>query len=377
VGKETMAIKASVSAGHGAEGAKKAADDMMGAEDALEQVKDGSCVVGLEQMAKPKMGRPNRKEFVASSHHKTELDSVHRLSWFILLLAISDCEAMTLPGYSSLRMDSHSHTAPSLAVQLGNHSISQYASCQGALWPIFIRGLLSSFVFGCGLCLLIWELNKTQHQRFVSKGCTLILWWFVLCSAVFFVLFLGFTITCNRLHVDKGIDEAFYITAFVAVLLLLISFLLTVEKNSENWDLEDVDKAQITGLLVFSVLVVCTGLFTLFMVLHVDTIAGEALGELLFLSGVWCIGWALWWCHCSIYVEAIHIKDEECGDSIPFNVTGLTQVASLLFNTYSFAGFSFAPSIPWTHASSSINFAPILAPVTQWYANYVSIFHRT
>jgi hypothetical protein len=185
---EAGAIKASVTAGNGAEGAKKAADDVMGAvEGALEQVKDGS-VVGLEHKAKLKMGRPNSKEFVASSHHTTELDSVRRLSWFILLLAISDCEAMTLPGYSSLRMDSHSHTASSLALQLGNHSISQYA-CHGALRPTFIVGLRSCFLFGCGLLLLLRELNKDQHQRFVSKGCTLILWWFVLCSAVFFVIF--------------------------------------------------------------------------------------------------------------------------------------------------------------------------------------------
>jgi hypothetical protein len=94
-----------------------------------------------------------------------------------------------------------------------------------------------------------------------------------------------------------------------------------------------------------------------------------------FLSGVWCIGWVLWRRHCNSNAEAIHIKDEECGDSIPFNSTGLMQASSLLFSTYSFAGFSFAPSIPWTTAPSSISCAPILAPVTQWYSNYVSVLH--
>jgi hypothetical protein len=125
------------------------------------------------------------------------------------------------------------------------------------------------------------------------------------------------------------------------------------EKTEHNLDLEDEDRVRITQA-VFSGLVVCISLFILVMTLRSygvrldqHTTAPVAYSfYMVFLSGVWCIGWALWWRNCSIYVEAIHIKDEECGDSIPLNVTGLTQVASLLFNTYSFAGFSFAPSIP-------------------------------
>jgi hypothetical protein len=330
----------------------------------------------------------------------------------MLLLAISNCEATTLPGYSvhsSLRVGSHSHTAAepwAAALQFGNHSIGQYA-CQGALRPTFIVGLASCVVFGCGLVLLLRELKKAHNQRFVSKGCKVVLLWFVYFLAAFQYLLLGFTIACVTTHKDTGIDEAFYIAAFVVVLLLLgvlwqlyrgEGYLseewlsvraLTKLPDGDNigevlfrnhWDVnEGRERLAQAGVSVFGV---CTGLFVLLMVLRSDhgirldqhTTAPIAYSfYAVFLSGVWCIGWALWRRHCSSNTEAIRIKDEECGDNIPFNATGLTHTFSLLFSTYSFAGFSFAPSIPWTTASSSISFAPILAPVTQWYLNYVSV----
>jgi hypothetical protein len=194
---EPEVIKVLVSVGHGAEGAKEAADDVMVVvEEAVEQIEqlmteDGS-IVGLEdQMAK--MGRPNSKIFEPLAHHKRKSNHVHRLSRLVLLLAVSDCEATMLPGYSvhsSLRMGSHSHTAaePWAALQFGNHSIGQYA-CQGALRPTFIVGLPSCFVFGCGLFLLLRELEKAQNPRFVSKGCKRWYWsgllLFSLCSLSF------------------------------------------------------------------------------------------------------------------------------------------------------------------------------------------------
>jgi hypothetical protein len=328
---------------------------------------------------------------------------VHHLLWFVLLLAISDCEATTLPGYSvhsSLRMGSHSYTAaePWAPLQFGNHSIGQYA-CQGVLRPTFIVGLPSCFVFGCGLFLLLRELQKAQNQLstsvrvfgFVSKGCKIVLEWFAFSLAVFFIIFLGFTIACVKTHKDTGIDEDFYIAAFVVVLLLVgvlwLTYLywensyVTAIYSGNNLSQPGRDRLAQAGISVF---VVCTGLFVLVMVLRSDH--GVRLDQhttaliaysfyVVFLSGVWCIGWALWSRHCSSNAEAIRIRQEECGDSIPFDVTGLLQVLSLLFSTYSFAGFSFAPSIPWTTASSSISFAPILAPVTQWYSNYVSVLH--
>jgi protein-S-isoprenylcysteine O-methyltransferase Ste14 len=315
---------------------------------------------------------------------------VHHLLWFVLLLAISDCEATTLPGYSvhsSLRMGSHSHTAaePWAPLQFGNHSIGQYA-CQGALRPTFIVGLPSCFVFGCGLVLFLRELKKRRQNEFLSKGCKKVLEWFAVCFAVFFVILLGFTIACVKTHKDTGIDKDFYITAFAVVLyLLLILCGIGDENGSDVWGEPNVweandgkERLAQAGVSVFGV---CTGLFVVVMVLRSDhgvrldqhTTAPIAYSfYMVFLSGVWCIGWALWRSHCSSNAEVIRIKDEECGNSIPFNVTGLMQVPSLLFSTYSFAGFSFAPSIPWTNASSSISFAPILAPVTQWYSNYVS-----
>jgi hypothetical protein len=354
-------------------------------EAAVEQIEQ---LMGLEEQ-KVEMGRPNSKRFKSSAHHKRKSNDVHHLLGFVLLLlllAISDCEATMLPGYysvhSSLRMGSHSHTAaePWAPLQFENHSIGQYA-CQGALRPTFIVGLPSCFVFGCGLLLLLRELEKAQNPRFVSEGCKMVLEWFAYFLAVFFIILLGFTIACVKTHKDTGIDEDFYIAAFVVVLLLLgVLWQKYLKKNV--WDVNNGrEQLALAGVFVFGV---CTGLFVLVMVLRSDhgirldqhttaPIANSLYA--VFLTGVWCIGWALWRRHCSSNAEAIRIKDEECGDSIPFNVTGLTQVFSLLFNTYSFAGFSFAPSIPWTTASSSISFAPILAPVTQWYSNYVSVLH--
>jgi hypothetical protein len=396
---EAGAIEASVSARHGVEGAKKAADDVMEAVEAVEQIeqpmsKDGSMAGLEEQMVK--MCRPNSERFESSAHHKRK-SNVHCLSWFMVLLAISDCEATTLPGYSvhsSLRLGSHSHTAAEpLALQFGNHSISQY-TCQGA--PTFIVGLPFCFVFGFGgIVFLIanhhrvsdWQ-NKGMignNSRLISWGCEFVLKWFILCLAVFFVVLLGFTIACVTTHKDTDIDKAFYITAFVVVLLLLV-FLYIIYRQQEGGNVNDRwERLVQAGVSVF---VVCTGLFVFVMVLGSNQESGVQLDQdqhtraliayflyAAFLSGVWCIDWALWRRHCSSNAEAIRIKDEECGDSIPLNATGLTQVFSLVFNTFSFAGFSFAPSIPWTTASSSISFAPILAPVTQWYSNYVSVLH--
>jgi hypothetical protein len=361
------------------------ADDVM---EAVEEATDGDgggdgSMVGLEeQMVKLKIGRSNIKRFESLAHQKRKSNDVHCLSWFVLLLAISGCDAKkTLPSYSvhsSLRMGSHSHTAAEpRALQFGNHSISQY-TCQGALRPTFIVGLPVCFLFGCGLVLLLQELEKAQHQRFVSRGCKWVLSWLVLCLVGFFVVLLGFTIACVKTHKDTGIDEDFYITAFVVVLLLL--GVLWWKYLKEDNGRERLVQA---GVSIFGV---CTGLFVLVMVLRSDhhirldqhTTAPIANSfYAVFLSGVWFIGWALWRRHCSSNAETICIKDEECGDSIPFNVTGLTQAFSLLFNTYSFAGFSFAPSVPWTTASSSISFTPIFAPVTQWYSNYVSVLYRT
>jgi hypothetical protein len=212
----------------------------------------------------------------------------------------------------------------------------------------------------------------------------MVLVWFAFFFAVFFIMLLGFTIACVKTHKDTGIDETFYKVAFFVVLLLL--GVLWQIYRGHDWDVSDGrERLPQAGVSVFGV---CTGLFVLVMVLRSDhgirldqhstaprSIAIAYSFYAVFLSGVWCIGWALWRRHCSSNTEAIRIKDEECGDNIPFNATGLTQVFSLLFNTYSFAGFSFAPSIPWTTASSSISFAPILAPVTQWYSNYVSVLH--
>jgi hypothetical protein len=396
---EPEVTEASVSAGHGAEGAKEAADNVMEVvEEAVEQreqlmSEDGSRDGLEEQMVK--MSRPpNSKRFESSAHHKRKSNNVHLLSGFVLLLVM--CEATTLPGYSvhsSLRTGSHSHTAaePWAALQFGNHSIGQYA-CQGALRPTFIVGLPSCFVFGCGLCLLIRELEKAKahNQRFVSTGCLMVLEWFALFLAVFFIMLLGFTIACVKTHKDTGIDEAFYIAAFVVVLLLLVS-LWMLYRLDELWQVygsngkerlgNGKERLAQAGVSVFGV---CTGLFVLVMVLRSDhgirldqhTTAPIAYSfYAVFLSAVWCIGWALWRRHCSSNAEAIRIKDEECGDNIPLNATGLTQAFSLLFNTYSFAGFSFAPSIPWTNSSSSISFAPAFTPVTQWYSNYVSVLH--
>jgi hypothetical protein len=384
------------------------------------------------------MGRPNRKS-----------NNVHGLLWFMLLVAISDCEARTLPGsaHSSLRMSSQSHTAAeSRVLQFGNHSISQYA-CQGALRPTFIIGWPSCFVFGCGLVLLLRELEKLEkahNQRFISKGCTAVLEWFVLCLGLFFFIFLGFTIACVKIHRDTGIDQTFYIVAFVAVLLLLISLWNEYLKAGE-WDTNNGrERLAQAGVSIF---VVCTGLFVLVMVLRPDNVMVLQLDQLylflylavgfgaciwllgglmvevyhvvrreqlaqagvavfvvtglfvlftvlrsnhgirldhhttapiaywfytVFFSGVWCIGWALWMRHCKHNAEA-SIKPEECGINIPGNAKGLAQVLSLVINTYSFAGFSFAPSIPWTTAPSSISPVPILwYPVIQWYSNYVS-----
>jgi hypothetical protein len=270
-------IEALVSAGHGAEGAKKAADNVMEVvEEIVEQIEqliteDGSRDGLEEQMVK--IGRPNSKRFESLAHHKRKSSNVHRFSGFVLLLAISDCEATTLPGYSvhsSLRMGSHSHTAaePWAALQFGNHSIGQYA-CQGALRPTFIVGLPSCFVFGCGLFLLLQELEKPQNSRFVSKGCKMVLAWFACFLAVFFIILLGFTIACVKTHKDTGIDEDFYITAFVVVLLLL-GVLYCLHRH-ERRVYSDVDNGRErlaqTGVSVFGV---CTGLFVLVIVLRSD-----------------------------------------------------------------------------------------------------------
>jgi hypothetical protein len=132
-----------------------------------------------------------------------------------------------------------------------------------------------------------------------------------------------------------------------------------------------------------SILGVCTGLFVLVMVLRSrhgvrldqDRPDREALIPYMlytvYFSGVWCIGWVLWMHHCKHNAEA-SIKPEECGVNIPCNATGLAQVLVLMINTYSFVGFSFAPSIHWTTTQSSVSPVSIFVPVMQWYSNYVS-----
>jgi hypothetical protein len=336
---ESEVIEALVSAGYCAEGAKKATDDVMEVvEEAVEQTEqlmteDGSMVRLEEQIVN--MGRPTSKRFESSAHHKRKSNNVHRLSGFVLLLVISDCEATKLPGYSvhsSMRMGSHSQTAAEpWALQFGNHSIVQY-TCQGALRPTFIVGLPLCFMFGCGLFLLLRELEKAQNARFVSKGCKLVLEWFAKFLTVFFIILLGFTIACVKTHKDTGIDEHFYIAAFVVVLLALgvLWQIYDWDYFYLGWDVYDRrERLAQAGISVFGV---CTGLFVLMMVLRSNH--GIRLDQhttapitysfyAVFLTGVWCIGWALWRRHCSSNTEAIRIKDEECGDNIPFNITGL------------------------------------------------------
>jgi hypothetical protein len=258
------------------------------------------------------------------------------------------------------------------ALQFGNYSASQYA-CRGVLRPTFVVGLPACFVFACSLIFLLRELHKDEYETFVSKGCKDVFWWFALCFAVFFVVLTGFTIACVKTHKDTGIDEAFYVTAYVVVVLLLLVLYALQDKEEES------DRRRIIQAGV-SVFLVCTGLFVLVMVLRSDGVHLDQQTKAsipytfyaLYLSGVWGIGWALWRFNCNKNAEAIRIKADECGERIPWNVTGLTQIFALVFNTYSFAGFNFAPSVPWTTASSSINLAPLLAPVMQWYSNYVS-----
>jgi cytochrome bd-type quinol oxidase subunit 2 len=331
--------------------------------------------------------------FESSAHDKRKSNNVHRLLWFMLLLAIFDCKATTLPGYSvhsSLRMGSHSHTAAEpWALQFGNHSISQYA-CQGALRPTFIVGLSSCFVFGCGLVVLIRELEKAHNQRLASRDC--VVWgglYVFCCLFVFFCVFLGFTIACVTTHKDTGIDKAFYITAFIVVLLLLCTLYMmhrcsrhgcrNIIDSIGDAEHEQQGRKRLLQAGV-SVFVVCTGLFVLIMVLRSDhsvrldhhiTTPIAYLFYTVFFTGVWCIGWALWMRHCKHNAEA-SIKPEECGVNIPWNATGLAQVFALMINTYSFAGFTFAPSIPWTTTPSSISPVRILMPVMQWYSSYVS-----
>jgi cytochrome bd-type quinol oxidase subunit 2 len=202
--------------------------------------------------------------------------------------------------------------------------------------------------------------------------------WFAWFLAAFFIILLGFTIACVKTHKDTGIDEAFCIAAFVVVLLLL-----GVLWQMYRWDqLNDSNGRGRLAQAGVSVFVVCTGLFVLVMVLrsdhsvrldqHTTTTPVAYLFYTVFLTGVWCIGWALWMRHCKHNAEA-SIKPEECGVNVPWNVTGLAQVFALMVNTYSFAGFTFAPSIPWTTAPSSISPVPIFVLVTEWYSNYVSV----
>jgi hypothetical protein len=260
------------------------------------------------------------------------------------------------------------------ALQLGNHSATQYA-CRGVLRPTFVVGLPACFVFACSLFFLLRELDKDKYKAFASKGCKDVFLWFALCFTVFFVVLMGFAIACVKTRKDTGIDEAFYVTAYVVVVvvLLLVLYALGDTAEEENGRRRTVQ----AGVSVF---LMCTGLFVLVMVLRSDGVRLDLQTKAsipytfyaLYLSGVWGIGWALWRCHCNKNEEAIRIKGDECGERIPWNVTGVTQVFALVLNTYSFAGFSFAPSVPWTTASSSINLALLLAPVTQWYLNYVS-----
>jgi hypothetical protein len=231
------------------------------------------------------------------------------------------------------------------------------------------------------------KLEKVHNQRFVSKGCKVVLEWFVLCLGIFFCIFLGFTIGCvspppsipgiDQIDDRKNIDRIFYIVAFVVVLVLLVC--LWEMYLVGDWDVNDGrERLAQAGVSVFGV---CTGLFVLVMVLRSDhgvrldhhTTAPTTYSfYTAFLTGVWCIGWALWMRHCKHNAEA-SIKPEECGVNIPWNATGLAQRFALMINTYSFAGFSFAPSIPWTTAPSSISPVPFFVPVAEWYSNYVSV----
>jgi cytochrome bd-type quinol oxidase subunit 2 len=200
---------------------------------------------------------------------------------------------------------------------------------------------------------------------------------------MFFCILLGFTIACvsSDTGIDQiGIDEIFYIVAFVSVLLLLqiLQYLRNEYPNDESDVNNGRERLAQVGVSVF---VVCTGLFVLVMVLRSDhgvrldhhtTAPTNYSFYTVFLTGVWCIGWALWMRHCNHNAEA-SVKPEECGVNIPGNATGLAQVIALMINTYSFAGFSFAPSIPWTTAPSSISPVPIFVPVSEWYSNYVSV----
>jgi hypothetical protein len=333
----------------------------------------------------------DRKILCCKQASLCKFSSVHCLRWLLLLMAIPACDALLLSDDSQSNATKHASLRSSMgtpdaepgALQFGNHSASQY-SCRGVLRPTFIVGLPACFVFACSLIFLQLKLTKDKYKTFASKGCIMVFWWFALCLVVFFFVFLGFTIACVKTHKDTGIDEDFYIAAYVVVLLLLVG-LYAMTKN-ETLDFEEENKTSFPGVYRpaqagVSAFLVCTGLFVLVMVLRSDH--GVRLDQhtkapipyifyVLYLSGVWGIGWALWRRHCKKNAEAIRIKGNECGESIPCNVTGLMQAFALMFHTYSFAGFSFAPSIPWTTAPLSINLAPLFTPVTQWYSNYVS-----